>query len=200
MTGRPLVPAPPDTPNALKRLARIAVPDSADLVLLGDSNAAAWPADLLEAALPGWRVFNFGLPGDRIQNTLWRLDAVSTSHLRPRHAVVILGTNNLRDGDAPSEIAVGLAAVVDRISDLWGGPDIIVPAIARRYAGPLARDQEREALNGLLVAMSRPRLRIVRSDVVLDGLGRDAFEPDGIHISHTGYAALSGLLARLLDE
>lgn len=196
--GHILSPVPPTKESALKRLARIVVPEAADLVLLGDSNAAAWPQDLLENALPGWPVFNFGLPGDRIQNTLWRLDTVDTAHLRPPHVVVILGTNNLADGDAPADIAAGFVAVLDRIGALWGGPETIVPAIARRGSGPLARSRERIVLNDILVGLRRPNLRVVRSDLLLDEIGPAAFEPDGIHLSRFGYQRLTTALAGLI--
>lgn len=199
MNARLPEPTPPGE-KGLRRLARIAIPREADLILLGDSNAAAWPGDLLESALSGWHVFNFGLPSDRIQNTLWRLGTIGTSHLRPRVVLVILGTNNLADGDAPEAIADGLVSLARRISDLWDRPRVILPAIARRRAGPLARAGERAALNALLLALAEPRVEVVRSDLVLDEAGPAAFEEDGIHISREGYARLTEALAlRLLD-
>lgn len=197
--ARVLTPAPPTGPNARKRLARIVVPEAADLVLLGDSNSAAWPTDLLRRALPDLSVFNFGLPGDRIQNTLWRLDEVDTSHLRPGHVVLVLGTNNLADGDGADAIAAGLEAVIARVGALWGAPEVILPAIAKRGAGPLARSDERIRLNTMLFAMERARLRPVRSDLILDELGSAAFEPDGIHISVLGYERLTEALVEILQ-
>ena len=196
--SRVLAPVPPEGANAAKRLSRIAVPLAADLVLLGDSNAAAWPPDLLAAGLPGLAVFNFGLPGDRIQNVLWRLDSVPTGHLRPRDVVIVLGTNNLADGDIPAEIAAGIDAVIAKLRALWGDPAIILPAIARRGAGPLARSAEREALNAMLLAKAGTGIRTARSDLILDAMGPAAFEPDGIHISRAGYAALTEALSILI--
>ena len=78
--ARVVTPVPPTKPSALRRLDGLAaaVPGAADLVVLGDSLAAAWPSADLLAARPGCVPFNFGLPGDRIQHTLWRLDAVAT--------------------------------------------------------------------------------------------------------------------------
>jgi hypothetical protein len=105
--GRVLMPRPPSTPSALKRLNRLAanLPRAADLILVGDSLAAGWPTDLI--AQPWQHVFNFGLPGDRIQHTLWRLDVLPLAHLRPERVVILLGTNNLGDGDEPDTIAAG---------------------------------------------------------------------------------------------
>ena len=196
--SRVLAPVPPASGNAAKRLARIEVPQAADLVILGDSNAAAWPPDLLAEALTGIAVFNFGLPGDRIQNALWRLDAVPTGHLRPRDVVIVLGTNNLADGDAPEEIAAGIDAVIAKARLVWGDPAIILPAIARRGAGPLARSVEREALNALLLAKAGAAIRTARSDLLLDAMGPAAFEADGIHISRAGYATLTEALAGIV--
>lgn len=198
--SRVLAPAPPAGANASKRLARIVVPVAADLVILGDSNAAAWPDDLLAAELPGRAVFNFGLPGDRIQNVLWRLETIGTSHLRPRHVVIVLGTNNLADGDGPDEIAAGIDAVIEKVRALWGRPRIVLPAIARRGAGPLARSAEREHLNALLLAREDTAVLALRSDLLLDAMGAAAFQPDGIHISRAGYTRLTRALAEMMDE
>ena len=107
--ARVLSPVPPSKPTASKRLSMLSatLPRAADMVVLGDSLAASWPADLLSAAAPGRRIWNFGLPGDRLQNTLWRLAAIDTSHLRPALCLLLLGTNNLGDGDPPARSPQG---------------------------------------------------------------------------------------------
>lgn len=195
-----IAPAPPAKAKALERLRHLKVPEAADFVVLGDSNAAGWPSDLLEAAAPGCRIFNFGLPGDRVQNTLWRLDALDTAHLRPRHVIVTLGTNNLTDGDAPALVAAGLLAVIGRIDALWAEPEIVLTTITRRPAGALARAGERAELNRLILGFDRPRLRPFHADPPLDPLGPAAFEPDGIHVSRAGYESLAAALAPLLTR
>jgi hypothetical protein len=109
-------PVPPAKASALRRLAEMqaGMPAGADLVLLGDSLAAGFPGALVPLPSAEWRLVNLGLPGDRVQNTLWRLENVPTQHLRPRVAILLLGTNNLGDGDPPDAIAAGILAVLRR--------------------------------------------------------------------------------------
>lgn len=194
--ARVLTPAPPAKPSSLKRLAHIAarIPETADLVLFGDSLAAAWPEALLHSAFPGWRVFNFGLPGDRVQNSLWRLASIPTTHLRPRALVMLLGTNNLGDGDPPEAIAQGLAAVLEAAIRQWGDPAAFVVTIPRRGEAPGFRQTERSRLNAELAGL---RATLLDADAAL--VPSPGEEPcllaDMLHLSEAGYRRLGAALA-----
>jgi lysophospholipase L1-like esterase len=202
--GRVLNPVPPVKPSSVKRLAEIEarLPDAADLILFGDSLAAGWPEALHGQAFPDRRVWNFGLPGDRIQNALWRLGKVATAHLRPREVVLLLGTNNLGDGDPPEAIAEGLLAVAARIAALWGSPRIILVTVPARGAPPGFREADRLALNGRLpeLIVTRPGTDLVEADAALEsGPGEDpSLLPDMLHLSEPGYVRLSRALGALL--
>jgi lysophospholipase L1-like esterase len=199
-----LVPAPPGKPSALRRLREIeaGIPPEADLILFGDSLAAGWPPDLYGQAFPNRRVFNFGLPGDRVQTSAWRLENLSVGHLRPRELLVLLGTNNLGDGDPPDAVAAALAALVGRAAALWGEPATIVATIPRRGELPGFREADRGVLNATLArALSRvPRARILDSDMALAAGPGEApsLLADHLHLSEAGYGRLSAALAALL--
>ena len=196
-----LTPVPPDLAKGARRLAKLkeTVPDRADLVLVGDSLAAGFPEAVLGASLPGWRVFNFGLPGDRVQNTLWRLGAFDLAHLEPRAVVLLLGTNNLGDGDPAEEVARGLAAVVESLLALWPGARLLLLTVPWREERPGYGDGERRRLNGLLAAAwsGRPRVDLLDTDPALHGSVADppALDADGLHLSEAGYRRLCSALA-----
>ena len=195
--ARILTPVPSAKPSAAKRIAEIRanMPQAADLILLGDSLATGWPPDLFGVAFPGRRVLNLGLPGDRIQNTLWRLDMIEVGHLRPRELVLLLGTNNLGDGDPPHAIADGMAAVLRRARDLWGNPRPITVTVPRRGTREGFREEERLALNARL----SEKLNAFTCSVLVDAdsaLAEAAGEApsldhDLLHLSRAGYARLS---------
>jgi lysophospholipase L1-like esterase len=196
-----LAPTPPTQRSAQKRLKRIAahLPCSADLILVGDSLAAGWPADLIHDG--GRQILNFGLPGDRIQHTLWRLDAIATAHLRPERVLVLLGTNNLGDGDAPEAIAAGLRAVLVRVWCLWGEPDRVLVSIPQRGLAPGFREPDRLRTNALLAseAATLCRTTLIDADLVLEtGFTklRDVTEPDLLHLNREGYRRLAAALNR----
>ena len=177
-----------------------AVPPAADLVLVGDSLAAGWPAERL-AETVGRRAFNYGLPGDRVQNTLWRLREAFVAHLRPRQAVVVLGTNNLGDGDPPDAILRGLAEVFAVARGLWGEPGVVVVTIPRR-GDPSAREADCRRVNAALMGALAPLAwaRAIEADHWL-GIGAQALshlEPDRVHINAAGYDRLGAALRKEL--
>jgi lysophospholipase L1-like esterase len=197
-----LRPTPPTKPSALKRLKALAasVPRETDLVLIGDSLAAAWPGELLRAAVPGKQIFNFGLPGDRIQNTLWRLATINLGHLKPQQTIVLVGTNNLGDGDAPEAVAIGVMTVVSMVRQLAADGEVIVVTIPRR--GPPAgfREHERLHLNCLITAAAAKMERTSVVDVdrvfgMVDSYFSSLNPTDLLHLSYEGYRRLTAAIA-----
>jgi lysophospholipase L1-like esterase len=197
---------PPTKPSALRRLDGLAaaVPGAADLVVLGDSLAAAWPSADLLAARPGSVPFNFGLPGDRIQHTLWRLDAVATGHLRPRVVLVVLGTNNLGDGDAPASIVAGWRAVLGRVGALWSPPMVVGVGLPWRRPETGTGEGDRRAANsGLAGLLAETGGAWLDPDPVLGGDAATTGETvssDGLHLTPVAYRRLSAALATLLTR
>jgi hypothetical protein len=160
---------------------------------------------MIAMAVPGQRIFNFGMPGDRIQNTLWRLATLSVEHLRPKRVLILLGTNNLGDGDEPEAIAAGIQAVMTSIWRLWGEPHCILVTIPRRGAGPGFREPDRLRVNALLAheAATCGALDLIDADAVFAGNAEHraaATEPDLLHLSWEGYKCLTAALAPLLDR
>lgn len=174
------------------------IPSRADFILLGDSLAAGWPPDLLADVLPGASFLNLGLPGDRVQTTQWRLQRLQASHLRPGYLLVMLGLNNLADGNPPEAIAAGLATVIGAACRVWRDPAVILLTVPRSRSIPEVRDSERARLNARLAAdlVTPGRVHLLDADLTLAseqgaGVSRDS---DGIHLSRHGYELLSQAL------
>lgn len=204
--GRALRPEAPTKASALRRIAELArtVPDAAAMVILGDSLAAGWPPEPLRAALGGRDVFRSGIPGERIQQTLWRLAARPAAHLRPEHVLVLLGTNNLGDGDPVERIAEGLAEVAAAVRRLWGAPAIHLVTLPWRDQRPTFREAERRRLNGALLPTlaGAAGLRLVDADAAL-GAGPAAAPnllPDLLHLGPRGYEALTRAVLASLER
>ncbi|WP_018262690.1 GDSL-type esterase/lipase family protein [Methylobacterium sp. WSM2598] len=191
---RPLGLAPPVKPSALRRHARLAVrvPAAADLVLLGDSQAAGWP----EAALPP-RSFNFGLPGDRVETTRWRLRAVDLSGLRPRRALLWVGTNNLADGDPVAEIVAGLGLLAAELLALWPGARPILVTLPWRAPRAGRPDADRRALNRGIAGLARGcGADLLDAAALLGGEAEAAhtLAADRLHVAPEGYRRLGARL------
>ena len=86
-----------------------------DIIFIGDSITAGWlsagkrhlgPRNIRAAAMRSISAIS----GDKTQNVLWRLNNMSLQNLKPKVAVVLIGTNNV--DNTPHEIADGVKAVL----------------------------------------------------------------------------------------
>jgi hypothetical protein len=82
------------------------VPRAADVLLIGDSHASLWPADLWSPL----QIVNTGIAGDLIEHVLWRLYDPRWRTLQPKNVVLFVGSNNLARGDCTFAILEGVAS------------------------------------------------------------------------------------------
>jgi lysophospholipase L1-like esterase len=108
-----------------------------DIIFIGDSITRNWVIEPNGWPLVGGPVWakhyanryalDFGVGADRTENVLWRLDHMDIQHLRPKVAVVLIGTNNYND--SPADIAAGVKAVLARTKEIFPGVKIILISI-----------------------------------------------------------------------
>src|SRR5262249_61955100 len=123
-------------------VARAQLADS-DVVFLGDS-ITYWWGDVGRDAL-GYNVWsqqiaplnpaNFGIPGDRTQNLLWQVENGELVG-QPKVAVILIGTNNLADGQTPEQTADGIAMVVQAVRTQSPQTKILLLGILPRGGSP----------------------------------------------------------------
>lgn len=90
-----------------------------DLLFIGDSITQGWEG----AGRAAWaekygkrNAVNLGIGGDRTQHVLWRLDNGNIEGIKPKLAVIMIGTNN--SGTNTSEqIADGITAIVKKLRE-----------------------------------------------------------------------------------
>ena len=138
--------------RAHRRHVERAAKADADVVFLGDSITHSWGGDGREDdGAAAWRAefaplkaTSFGFPGDQTQHLLHRIgDGELAGH--PRVAVVLIGTNNLGEGQSPEVTASGIAAVVEAIHRASPGTKILLLGLlprGYRADDPLRRDAE----------------------------------------------------------
>jgi hypothetical protein len=158
-----------------------------DIFLVGGSLAECWPSDLWAPL----SVLNFGVKADKTQHTLWRLEQLPAASVNCRHAVILLGTNNLEANDTVAGIAAGVAAVVAGIvrvaphAKVWviGTPPV-------RPEGREFRSNARRRANAAVAGTSG--FGTIDVDRVLAASGRTlCYEPDGIHLGKSEYKRLT---------
>jgi Lysophospholipase L1 and related esterases len=106
----------------------------ADLLFIGDSITAGWE----RAGQKVWEEFygkrnavNLGIGGDKTQHVLWRLDNGNIDGLKPKLAVLMIGTNN-SGGNTSEQIAAGVKAIVEKLRMKLPETKVLVLAIFPR--------------------------------------------------------------------
>ncbi len=193
----PRLPAsPPTVQSWLRHAATIgAAPRShVDIVLLGDSLAHQWPAKCWS----GRRVLNLGVSGDRTQHVLWRLACFDDGAIDAEAVVLIIGVNNLAEGDEVQSIVEAVGDVIGEARRV--APGAKIAAVALPPFGPdfRLRDDDRKALNASLANM--PDVIVVGEPAHWAPHGSEAgcYHPDAVHFTRAGYDRLTAAAAQAL--
>ncbi|HYE52310.1 MAG TPA: GDSL-type esterase/lipase family protein [Azospirillaceae bacterium] len=174
----------------------------AGLLLYGDSLVNRWPDAMLARDLGGYRPLNLGIDGDRTQHLLHRLDPAALAGQSPAAAVVLVGTNNVADGDGACAIHQGIAAIVAALRERLPGTPVLLVAIPPRGEDLAWHAEVIDAVN----AGSR-RLADGRDVLYLDvgdelrcrpAGGCRFYRGDMLHLSDAGYAVLGRRVAEAL--
>jgi beta-glucosidase len=118
-----------------------------DLLFVGDSITANWNAaagaGVWTGVYAGRNAVQAGVFGDETQGLLWRLEHTALANLSPKLVVLLIGTNNLTEGDSPADVAAGIQAVVQTLRQNYPNAKILLMGILPR--GASADDPLREA-------------------------------------------------------
>ena len=187
------VPAPPRFIGGMRQhidsLKRISG-EAQDLLLLGDSLAESWPND----SFGDLCVFNFGLAGDRTQHLLWRLLQVPDQAFRVRCALLMIGTNNLINGDSAAAIVAGIRALLNVIIKKAVAKQVVILEIPPLGVDFKFRATDRVGLNEQLRKFGFLTLNIDQEMVDASTNSSPNYASDGVHFSNAGYMLLSRLL------
>ncbi len=182
-----------------------------DIIFIGDSITQGW----LGTGKAVWdkyyaprHALDFGIGGDKTQNVLWRLNNMDIQDLKPKVAVVMIGTNNVENN--AHEIADGVKAVLANTQAAFPGVKIILVSIlpnARATDKMMQVDSliknfaDDSAIYYLNLVPLMPPVTTTTADGQIDtnwkGIGKDHLHPDA-----TGYQiwadAMEPLLTKLL--
>ncbi|MCI0455383.1 MAG: GDSL-type esterase/lipase family protein [Gemmataceae bacterium] len=173
----------------------IAKKGDVDVLFLGDSITDGWRFKNGKAT---WdrhfgplKAANFGIGGDRTEHVLWRISNGEMDHIKPKVAVLMIGTNNTGANSA-EQIAAGITAIVKKINELSPETKVLLLAVfprGEKAEGNKARVKIIE-INKQISKLEGKRVRyldIGGKFLQDDGtLTRDIM-PDFLHLSGRGY-------------
>ena len=200
-------------PRHEEKLAAAKSQEKIDLLFIGDSITHGWE----NAGKATWakyyaprNAFNIGFSGDRTEHVLWRLQNGAVDNMKPKVAVIMIGTNNVGHRKEASELtAKGVKAILDELKVRLPETKILLLAIFPR--GP-AKDHPmrkiNDATNEMLAAFADGKRVTFLSinDTFLDDDGNLPKEimPDRLHPKQEGYRlwaeAMEPTLKKLLGE
>jgi len=138
----------PGTEQLIESLNVISKQGEAEVVFLGDSITHGWHGEGQAMWQKYWvplKAANFGIPGDRTEHVLWRLDHGNFDGLKPKVIVLMIGSNNTgQQGQSQAELggltyqcsarqtADGVTAIVNKLKARCPEAKILLLAIFPR--------------------------------------------------------------------
>jgi beta-glucosidase len=165
----------------------------ADLIFIGDSITQGWEG----AGKAVWDKYygkrnavNLGIGGDRTQHVLWRLNNGNLKGIKPKLAVIMIGTNNL--GNSPeADIAKGIGGIVKTLRKKLPKTKILLLAIFPREEKPGELRAKLGRINQQIAKLDDGKhvfyLDIGPKFVQPDGSLSKDIMPDFLHLSEKGY-------------
>ena len=165
--------------------------DQRAVVFFGDSITQEWGPNM-GGSFPALKVANRGISGDTTRGMLVRLQG-DVLALDPRAVVMLMGTNDLEEGDSPEVIAANVGEIVERIREHDSEVPILLCKVfpsSSRVRRPAAAIRKVNELCAAAVAEDE-RVTIVDTWSIFadeNGDAKKAEFPDLLHPNELGYA------------
>jgi lysophospholipase L1-like esterase len=167
-----------------------------DLLLIGDSITHGWEGnegkELWQKYYAPRNAVNLGIGGDRTQHVLWRLDNGNIEGIKPKLAVLMIGTNNSNGNDnTAEEIGAGIKAIVEKLRTKLPETKVLILAIFPRGEKPNSQ-REKNAAASKIAAEAADNKNVFFLDIgpkflTDDGTLNKDIMPDLLHLSPKGY-------------
>lgn len=178
-----------------KQFLKIVEKGEGDVIFLGDSITQGWEGagkKVWAEQFAPMKAVNLGIGGDQTGHVLWRIDeGKELEPLKPKAAVIMIGTNNMGSHSAEN-IAGGVKAIVEDLRKRKPDMKILVLGIFPRSAKPTdaIRDKIKQA-NATIAKLADGKM------VFYKDIGGKFLDPDGtldrkimpdlLHLSEKGY-------------
>ncbi len=182
------------------------------VIFIGDSITQGWEGEGKEVWAKYYahrNAINLGIGGDRTQQVLWRLENGNLVGLKPKAAVVMIGTNNSNGEDnTPEQIVEGVRAIVAKLRATLPETKVLLVAI-------FPRSENFSVARGKLAQINQVLRRAADERNVFwvdfghqflndDGTMPKELMPDYLHLSKRGYEiwaeAIEARLATLVGD
>ncbi len=172
----------------------IAKKGDVDVLFLGDSITDGWRGKAGKAvwdkAFGDLKPANFGIGGDRTQHVLWRIQNGELDGIKPKVAVLMIGTNNTGANSA-EQIADGITAIVKTIHQKSPTTKVLLLAVfPRGKMIPNAGNTKIIEINKTIAKLDdgkSVKYLDIGEKFMKDGQIPGEIMPDYLHLSEKGY-------------
>lgn len=184
--------------------------EKAQVIFIGDSITQGWEGEGKEVWARYYasrNAINLGIGGDRTQHVLWRLDNGNITGLKPKAAVLMIGTNNSNGEDnTVDQIADGITAIVKKLREKLPSTRILLVPIFPRSENPSVIRGKVLQVNQIIQKLADEK-DIFWADfghrfLASDGTIPRELMPDFLHLSPKAYGiwaeSIEGRLASIL--
>ncbi len=169
--------------------------DKAQVIFIGDSITQGWEGEGKEVWAKYYaqrNAVNLGIGGDRTQHVLWRLDNGNLNGLKPKAAVLMIGTNNSNGEDnSVEQIADGVGAIVRQLREKLPQTKVLLLAIFPRSENPSPQRGKLLIVNQVIRKLADDEnvfwIDFGHEFVNSDGCIPRSLMPDYLHLSKRGY-------------
>ncbi|MED5619137.1 GDSL-type esterase/lipase family protein [Ideonella sp. BN130291] len=184
-----------------------------EVIFIGDSITQGWEdagKAVWERHYKRYNALDLGFGGDHTENVLWRLQHGEVHGIRPKVAVLMIGTNNTGDRqEDPATTAAGVKRIVEELRQRLPDTKILLLAVFPRDELPTGRmrrlnDRVNAQIAGLHDGQHVHFLNLNAALMNPDGTLSKDILPDLLHLSEKGYVlwaqSMEPTLRKLLSE
>jgi len=183
-------------------------PGPCDIAFIGDSITQGWEGagkNVWQKYYGSRKCLNFGVGGDRTQHVLWRFENGQLDGIKPKAAVLMIGTNNSnKEDNTEADILEGVQAIVKQLRERLPDTKLIV-------LGIFPRAQTFSPQRGKILQINQALARFADGKMVhyidfgsqlieADGSIAKAKMPDYLHLSEAGYEIWANAIEPKLKE
>jgi beta-glucosidase len=178
------------------------------LLMIGDSITHGWDSELWKRYYEPRKAVNLGFGWDGTQHVLWRLEHGEVDNIKPKAAVLMIGTNNIPYASA-EDTYKGVAAIVTDLQKRLPETKILLLAVFPRgeTAGDPLRSKLADLNSRLNLLGSRSGVEFLNiNDRFMDNQGTisKSIMPDFLHPNRAGYKiwaeAMEPRLSRIMGD
>jgi lysophospholipase L1-like esterase len=182
------------------------------LLFIGDSITQGWEGDgkkVWEKFYGPRKAVNMGIGGDRTQHVLWRLANGNLDLVKPKLAVLMIGTNNSNGNDnTAEEIGDGIVKIVKTLREKQPQMKVLILAVFPRGEKPNPQREKNAAASAIAAKLADDKdiffLDFGQKFLEDDGTLTKEIMPDRLHLNEKSYTiwaeAIEPKVKELLGE